>query len=52
MVIDVGGSQQGVQGIDPPLLRLGDNPLTFSHALHGDFMLNVVNVCMLKVLML
>jgi len=50
MVIDVGGSQQGVQGIDPPLLRLGDNPLTFSHALHGDFMLNVVNVCMLKFL--
>jgi len=33
MVRGVGGSEQGVQGIGPPLLGLGDNPLTFSDAL-------------------
>jgi len=30
MVIGVGGSEQEVQGIGPPLLGLGDNPLIFS----------------------
>ena len=32
-VIGVGGWEQGVQGIGPPLLGLGDNPLTLSDAL-------------------